>query len=75
MIGLNSPMNPAVTRAAVTVYMVQPLRGVKRAARPPLMPTMMAKARSSMDRDVELSLQSSASVDNENVLNDSFHAV
>ena len=53
MIGLNSPMNPAVTRAAVRVYMVQPLRGVKRAARPPLMPTMMAKARSSMDRDVE----------------------
>ena len=75
MIGLNSPMNPAVTRAAVRVYMVQPLRGVKRAARPPLMPTMMPKARSSMDRDVESSLQSSASVDNENVSNDSFHAV
>ena len=48
MIGLNSPMNPAVARAEVRVYMIQPLRGVKRAARPPLMPTMMARTSSSM---------------------------
>ena len=48
MIGMNKPINPAVTRAAVRVYMIQSLRGVKRAARPPLMPTMMARANSSI---------------------------
>ena len=46
MIGLNKPINPAVTKAAVRVYMIQSLRGVKRAARPPLMPTMIARANS-----------------------------
>ena len=39
MIGLNKLIKPAITRAAVKVYMVQPLRGVKPAARPPLMPS------------------------------------
>ena len=48
MIGLNKPINPAVTRAAVRVYTIQPLGGVKRAARPPLMPTMMTRASSSI---------------------------